>query len=66
MASSFDYDFVKDATPAGYEFPSHRLKRTCDPNRQPLILVACGSCKDNNNNNNNSAHSLQMILAMAR
>uniref|UniRef100_A0A0B7K032 Nicotinamide-nucleotide adenylyltransferase n=1 Tax=Bionectria ochroleuca TaxID=29856 RepID=A0A0B7K032_BIOOC len=43
MASSFDYDFVKDATPAGYEFPSHRLKRTCDPNRQPLILVACGS-----------------------
>ncbi|VUC33601.1 unnamed protein product [Clonostachys rosea] len=43
MSSSFDYDFVKDATPAGYEFPSHRLKRTCDPNRQPLILVACGS-----------------------
>lgn len=62
MASSFDYDFVKDATPAGYEFPSHRLKRTCDPNRQPLILVACGSCKDNNN----SAHSLQMVLAMVR
>ncbi|KAK5987899.1 Nicotinamide/nicotinic acid mononucleotide adenylyltransferase [Cladobotryum mycophilum] len=40
---SFDYQYVKDNTPAEYVFPSHRLKRTCDPNRVPLVLVACGS-----------------------
>ncbi|KPM36635.1 hypothetical protein AK830_g9933 [Neonectria ditissima] len=38
-----DYQYVKDKTPEGYSFPSHRLQRTCDPSLVPLILVACGS-----------------------
>ncbi|KAH6900760.1 hypothetical protein B0T10DRAFT_36692 [Thelonectria olida] len=38
-----DYQYVKDHTVDGYSFPATRLKRTCDPARQPLILVACGS-----------------------
>ncbi|OAA42629.1 putative nicotinate-nucleotide adenylyltransferase [Metarhizium rileyi] len=41
MASDFPY--VKKMTPEGYVFPSQRLRRTCDPNRTPLVLVACGS-----------------------
>ena len=40
-----DFDFVRRMTPAGYTFPSHRLRRTCDPGRVPLVLVACGSCR---------------------
>ncbi|KAH7312290.1 hypothetical protein B0I35DRAFT_452295 [Stachybotrys elegans] len=43
-ASTYDYDYVRDKTPSDYVFPSHRLQRTgCDPNRTPLVLVACGS-----------------------
>ncbi|RDA88077.1 hypothetical protein CP532_5326 [Ophiocordyceps camponoti-leonardi (nom. inval.)] len=41
MASDFEY--VKRMTPPGYVFPSHRLKRTCEAGRTPLVLVACGS-----------------------
>ncbi|KAG8423653.1 Nicotinamide/nicotinic acid mononucleotide adenylyltransferase 1 [Metarhizium acridum] len=42
MASDFPY--VKKMTPKeGYVFPSHRLQRTCDAGRVPLVLVACGS-----------------------
>ncbi|KID92983.1 nicotinamide-nucleotide adenylyltransferase 2 [Metarhizium guizhouense ARSEF 977] len=41
MASDFPY--VKKMTPEGYVFPSHRLRRTCDAGRVPLVLVACGS-----------------------
>ncbi|KJZ69344.1 hypothetical protein HIM_11266 [Hirsutella minnesotensis 3608] len=41
MAS--DFDFVRRMTPVDYVFPSHRLQRTCDPNKVPLVLVACGS-----------------------
>lgn len=41
---AYDFDFVKKMTPEGYSFPAHRLKRTCDANRVPLVLVACGSC----------------------
>ncbi|PFH55811.1 hypothetical protein XA68_17577 [Ophiocordyceps unilateralis] len=41
MASDFDY--VKRMTPPGYVFPSHRLQRTCEAGRTPLVLVACGS-----------------------
>lgn len=44
MASS-DFDFVKRMTPPSYVFPSHRLQRTCEPGRVPLVLVACGSCE---------------------
>ncbi|KAF4119442.1 nicotinamide mononucleotide adenylyltransferase [Geosmithia morbida] len=40
---AYDFDTVKRMTPEGYSFPAHRLKRTCDPNRVPLVLVACGS-----------------------
>ncbi|KFA63609.1 hypothetical protein S40285_04119 [Stachybotrys chlorohalonatus IBT 40285] len=46
MSSAFDYDYVKDKTPAGYVFPSARLHLTgFDPasTRTPLVLVACGS-----------------------
>lgn len=40
-----DYQYVKDMTPEGYSFPSHRLQRTqVSSNRTPLVLVACGSC----------------------
>ncbi|KAI5467774.1 hypothetical protein BGZ63DRAFT_35874 [Mariannaea sp. PMI_226] len=38
-----DYQYVKDNTLPGYSFPLHRLRRTCDPNRTPLLLVSCGS-----------------------
>ncbi|KAH7013510.1 hypothetical protein EDB80DRAFT_374167 [Ilyonectria destructans] len=39
-----DYQYVKDMTPEGYSFPSHRLQRTqVSSNRTPLVLVACGS-----------------------
>lgn len=43
MAS--DFAFVKEMTSPNYTFPSHRLKRTCEPGRTPLVLVACGSCE---------------------
>ncbi|KOS22790.1 Nicotinamide-nucleotide adenylyltransferase 1 [Escovopsis weberi] len=43
---AYNYQYVRDHTPADYVFPTHRLKRTCDPNRTPLVLVACGSCFD--------------------
>ncbi|KAG8421624.1 Nicotinamide/nicotinic acid mononucleotide adenylyltransferase 2 [Metarhizium acridum] len=42
MASDFPY--VKKMTPEGHVFPSQRLRRICDPDRTPLVLVACGSC----------------------
>jgi hypothetical protein len=45
MASASDFDYVKHMTPADYVFPADRLKRTCDPGRTPLVLVACGSCE---------------------
>jgi len=38
-----DYEYVKRMTPEGYTFPTHRLKRTCEAGRTPLVLVACGS-----------------------
>lgn len=41
---AYDYQYVKDMTPEEYTFPSHRLKRTCEPGRVPLVFVACGSC----------------------
>ncbi|EFY89742.1 hypothetical protein MAC_04174 [Metarhizium acridum CQMa 102] len=41
MASDFPY--VKKMTPEGHVFPSQRLRRICDPDRTPLVLVACGS-----------------------
>lgn len=41
-----DFPYVKQMTPEGRRaFPSHRLRRTCDPGRTPLVLVACGSCE---------------------
>lgn len=40
---AIDYQYVKEKTAEGYLFPSHRLQRTCDPSRTPLVLVACGS-----------------------
>lgn len=39
-----DYEYVKKMTPAEYSFPTQRLRRTCEPGRTPLVLVACGSC----------------------
>ncbi|KAK3181744.1 Nicotinamide/nicotinic acid mononucleotide adenylyltransferase 1 [Lecanicillium sp. MT-2017a] len=38
-----DFDYVRRMTPDNYVFPADRLKRTCDPGRTPLVLVACGS-----------------------
>lgn len=40
-----DFDYVRRMTPDDYVFPADRLKRTCDPGRTPLVLVACGSCE---------------------
>ncbi|KAG5957511.1 hypothetical protein E4U58_005928 [Claviceps cyperi] len=39
---SYDRPYVQAHTPAGYEFPSHRLS-TCPKDREPLVLLACGS-----------------------
>jgi len=30
-------------TPPDYTFPTQRLRRTCEPGKTPLVLVACGS-----------------------
>jgi len=44
MASLADRSTSEFTNPPNYSFPSHRLSRTLrDPQKQPIVLVACGS-----------------------
>ncbi|KAG6010746.1 hypothetical protein E4U21_004134 [Claviceps maximensis] len=39
---AYDRAYVQSHTPADYQFPSHRLT-TCPKDREPIVLLACGS-----------------------
>lgn len=62
-AMASDLEFVKRMTPEGYVFPSHRLRRTCEKGRVPLVLVSCGSCEPRPRMSDSRARGLPLLTA---